>query len=208
MRKILSSLLLFITSMGINAQVVELERHPYIPEEFNQVFLDAVKENIAGVMKSAFGQYFGQLNPQSEIYGYGTYYTNTDGEVIGQFRNGNLMYGIRMNNETARVGTLSDFTAYDLLSGEPLYIVRDSVKYFPTPEFKKKYRFEALNYKNGDRYVGETVDGKRDGYGTYYYAGGNYYYGQYADNKRQGYGALFRTDNTIALQYWAPNDDD
>ena len=65
----------------------------------------------------------------------------------------------------------------------------------------------SLTYQNGDRYIGETVDGKRDGYGLYYYAEGNYYYGQYANNKRRGYGALFRSDNSISLQFWGPEDE-
>ena len=57
----------------------------------------------------------------------------------------------------------------------------------------------------GDRYVGETVDGKREGYGAYYYTNGNYYYGQYRNNLRHGYGAMFRTENRITLQYWEDN---
>ena len=200
-------ILFLLSSVCVRAQVMAMERYPLIPEELNGVFLDAVKDNIAGVMKSALGQYFGQLNRQSEIYGYGTYYTNSDGEVYGQFRNGNLVFGIRMNNETARVGTLTDYIAYDLRSGDPLYIIRDSLRYLPTTDFQEKYRFVSLTYQNGDRYIGETVNGKRDGYGLYYYAEGNYYYGQYANNKRRGYGALFRSDNSIALQFWGPDDD-
>lgn len=205
--RILFILAIAFSSVSANAQVMALERYPMVPEEYNGVFLDAVQNNISGVMKSAFGQYFGQLTSKSEIYGYGTYYTNSDGEVIGQFRNGNLIFGIRMNNETAMVGTLSDYIAYDLHSGDPLYIIHDSLRYLVTTDFQEKYRFEALNYQNGDRYVGETVNGKRDGYGIYYYAGGNYYYGQYSNNKRRGYGALFRSDNSIVLQYWTDEDE-
>ncbi len=205
--KIFLSFILALASLNAHAQVMALERYPLIPEEYNGVFLDAVKNNISGVMKSAFGQYFGQLTPESEIYGYGTYYTNSDGEVIGQFRNGNLVFGIRMNNETARVGTLSDFITYDLHSGDPIYIIRDSLRYLPTTDYQETHRFVSLTYQNGDRYVGEIVNGKRDGYGIYYYAEGNYYYGQYKDNRRRGYGALFRTDNSISLQFWGPEDD-
>ena len=205
--RILFFLVCSFTSLCANAQVMALERYPIVPEDYNGVFIDAVQNNVSGVIKSAFGQYFGQLTPKSEIYGYGTYYTNSDGEVIGQFRNGNLIWGIRMNNETASVGALDNFIVYDLHSGDPLYIIHDSLKYLVTTDFKEKYRFEALNYKNGDRYVGETVSGQRDGYGIYYYAEGNYYYGQYANHKRQGYGALFRSDNSIALQYWTDEDE-
>ena len=32
-------------------------------------------------------------------------------------------------------------------------------------------------------------------------------YGQYANNKRRGYGALFRSDNSISLQFWGPEDE-
>jgi hypothetical protein len=50
--------------------------------------------------------------------------------------------------------------------------------------------------------VGETVDGKRSGYGIYYYSNGNYYYGKYLNDERKGHGAMFRTDSSIALQCW------
>jgi hypothetical protein len=44
--------------------------------------------------------------------------------------------------------------------------------------------------KGGDRYEGETVDGKRQGSGKYFYANGDFYEGEWADDKKNGYGEL------------------
>lgn len=184
------------------AQIMTVERYANIPDEYNGVFLDHVKDYAGGVVKSAYGQYFGQITREAEIYGYGTFFTDHDGEAIGQFRNGNLIFGIKMNNEIAKVGSETEYIVYDLRSGDPISIVKNGVKYNPNSDFVRKYKFQSLTYKNGDKYVGETVYGKRDGYGTYHYKDGNYYYGRYVNNKRHGYGALFKTDNTIAIQFW------
>ena len=43
-------------------------------------------------------------------------------------------------------------------------------------------------YNNGDKYVGDFVDGKRTGKGTYTWVSGNKYAGDFIDNKRTGKG--------------------
>ena len=49
---------------------------------------------------------------------------------------------------------------------------------------------EKINYANGDRYVGEILDGIPHGYGTYIFANGNKYVGNFKDGKSHGYGTL------------------
>lgn len=195
--------LMFCVTAG--AQMMNAEKYPVIPDDFNGAFIDLVKEYPANVVKSAYGQYYGQLTIGGDIYGYGTFYTDADGIIMGQFRNGRCIFGIKMGSQTVEVGTETHYIKYDLSTGDPIYIIKDSLKYLPSADFIKKYRFESLTYQNGDRYVGETVDGKREGYGAYYYTNGNYYYGQYRNNLRHGYGAMFRTENRITLQYWEDN---
>ena len=43
-------------------------------------------------------------------------------------------------------------------------------------------------YANGDKYVGESKDDKQNGQGTYTYANGNRYVGEFKDGKRNGQG--------------------
>ena len=184
------------------AQYIKLDRHPEILTQYELAFVDYVKGNVASLFKSTYGQYFGQVNQQGEVYGYGTFYTDRDGEIYGQFRNGNFICGIKMNASAAKVGTEEHYSVYDLTTGELSYIVRNDNKFPPDADHKANWRFVQMVYENGDKYVGETVAGKRDGYGIYYYADGNYYVGRYADNHPVGYGALFRTDNRVVLQGW------
>src|SRR5688572_4262412 len=49
---------------------------------------------------------------------------------------------------------------------------------------------QTLTYANGDVYVGETVNGKRQGEGVYTYKDGRRYAGAWQDDKRQGQGTL------------------
>src|SRR5262244_4432066 len=49
---------------------------------------------------------------------------------------------------------------------------------------------QTLTYTNGDVYVGETVNGKRQGEGVYTYKDGRRYTGAWQDDKRQGQGTM------------------
>src|SRR5215510_11115975 len=49
---------------------------------------------------------------------------------------------------------------------------------------------QTLTYANGDVYVGETVNGKRQGEGVYTYKDGKRYTGAWQDDKRQGQGTM------------------
>ena len=195
-------LALFICQSA-SAQFVRLDKYPTIPIEYEAAFVDQVSGYVSGVVSSLYGQYFGQLSPDGNIYGYGSFFTTQDGEVYGLYRNGDLAFGIKKGAEVAKVGTNDHYTAYDLRTGYPIYIMKDNQKYSPSTEMREQNRFLVLKYANGDQYVGESTDSKRDGFGLYFYANGNFYYGHYKDGKQQGYGAMFKqADNTVTIQYW------
>lgn len=191
-----------LAHVAVNAQVMKLEHYPQVPLEYDGAFVDCVKGYVTKVLPSAYGQYFGQVTMTGDIYGYGTFFTDQDGEVTGQFRNGKCFFGIRLGSQTVKVGSEHHYIVYDLRTSEPLYVIKDDSKFVLPADYKAKCRFESLEYANGDRYVGETVDGKRHGYGLYYYANGNYYYGRYKDNLQYGFGAMFRTDSRIVIMDW------
>ena len=202
------SLALLLSCSGIvNAQFARLEKYPNIPSQYDAAFVDHVKDFAGGVAKSSYGQYFGQITKDKNVYGFGAYYTDSDGVIYGQYRLGNFLFGIKMGVQTAKVGSNDHYICYDLTTGDPLYIIKDGDKYKLSADYIQTYRFESLTYQNGDKYVGETVNGKRDGVGIYYYSNGNYYYGRYKDNKRMGFGAMFYTNNTITIQYWKGEDE-
>lgn len=192
----------------LRAQFMKLEHYPQVPVEYDGVFVDCVKGYAAKVMPSVYGQYFGQITMEGEIYGYGAFFTDQDGEVVGQFRHGTCFFGIRMGSQTVKVGSEDHYIVYDLRTGDPLHVIKGEFKHTLPADYKDTYRFESMTYANGDKYVGETVDGKRHGYGIYYYANGNYYWGRYKDNKQYGYGAMFRTDNRVVIMDWESKDED
>lgn len=209
MKKFLPSILTFMMlfCMKANAQFGRLDKYPNIPSQYDAAFVDYVKDFASGVAKSSYGQYFGQITKERNVYGFGAYYTDSEGVVYGQYRLGNFLFGIKMGTQTARVGSNDHYITYDLTTGDPLFIMKDEQKYTLTDEFIKTNRFESLTYQNGDKYVGETVNGKRDGVGIYYYNNGNYYYGKYKNNERRGFGAMFFTNNTVTIQYWKNEDE-
>lgn len=194
-------------SATLHAQFGRLDKYPDIPSQYDATFVDYVKDFASGVAQSSYGQYFGQITKDKNVYGFGAYYTDNDGVVYGQYRLGNFLFGIKMGVQTAKVGSNDHYICYDLTTGDPLYIIKDGDKYALPADYGKTYRFESLIYQNGDKYVGETVNGKRDGLGLYYYNNGNYYYGKYKNNDRRGFGAMFYTNNTITIQYWKGEDE-
>ena len=208
-RKYTTIILLCIMQMilvgSVRAQFVRLEKYPTIPVEYEAAFVDQVSKYVSGVTKSLYGQYFGQMTPEGNVYGYGTFYTDLDGDIYGLFRNGDLAFGIKKGLEVAKVGTNEHYIAYDLNTGLPSYIMKDNTKYNPSPEIRENNKFLVFTYPNGDKYVGETTQNRRNGYGLYFYANGDYYYGRYKDNKQVGYGAMFRQEKqNIVIQYWDP----
>ena len=50
---------------------------------------------------------------------------------------------------------------------------------------------ETLYYKNGEYYIGETLQKSRNGFGTYYYKNGDKYEGYWLDNLKHGKGTFF-----------------
>jgi hypothetical protein len=52
-------------------------------------------------------------------------------------------------------------------------------------------------YPNRSSYVGEFIDGKRNGLGTEIFAEGNRYVGEWKDNKREGQGIGYKVDGTF-----------
>ena len=54
--------------------------------------------------------------------------------------------------------------------------------------------FGTYAWRDGNKYVGEWMDGKRHGQGTYTYANGDKYVGNYQDGKKHGQGTFTFSD--------------
>ncbi|MCR5313586.1 MAG: hypothetical protein K6E54_08115 [Bacteroidaceae bacterium] len=203
MKKLITNLILFFSlSLSLEAQSVKLDKYPMIPDELSYAFCDYVAPFASGIANGRHGQYYGQITPSKDMYGFGQYQMNDDVVITGQFRMNSFVFGIKMGSHIVRVGSSEHYISYDLTSGEPISITKRGEVIPVSDEARKIYRFQSLSYASGDRYVGETVNGKRDGYGIYMYKTGEFYYGSYKNNDRYGAGALFLTDNHIRIQHF------
>ncbi len=201
MSKFLMSILL-LASVAVSAQEVKLDKYPLIPDELNGTFADFCHPFASGIANGTHGQYFGQITPSKNMYGYGRFLSHKDETVTGQFRQNTLVFGITMGTHVVKVGSKEHYISYDLTNGKPLYITKDG-KHINVPlEAESIYRFQSLTYSSGDKYVGETVNGKRDGYGIYMYKNGDFFYGSYKNNDRYGWGATFTTSNQVIIQHF------
>lgn len=81
-------------------------------------------------------------------------------------------------------------TCYDRLGNLLYYGEFNNDK--PTGTYPTKggsnYKFEYFEYSNGDSYLGETMNGIRQGMGIYIWANGNMWYGAWANGERTGNG--------------------
>ena len=57
--------------------------------------------------------------------------------------------------------------------------------------FKYKCIFRICHYYNGDIYIGELLNNKREGFGIYYYHNGNRYEGEWKNDNKDGIGIFY-----------------
>jgi S1-C subfamily serine protease len=60
----------------------------------------------------------------------------------------------------------------------------------------------TITFANGDIYVGEWRDNKRNGQGTYTFANGDIYVGEYKDDKRNGQGTVTYASGSTYVGRW------
>lgn len=157
------------------------------------------------------GKYRGQLNNGRN--GFGAYLWSTDSDMFfgyysGGDREGMGIYCIGRDSNFIRncsgciyyVGNFSKNikegkgTCYDKF-GNLIYYgdFKDDkpVGEYPVTGKYKAYKFECIEYDNGNKYVGETKDGKRHGYGIFLWKDGSSWYGRWEDGSRSGRGIYY-----------------
>lgn len=91
---------------------------------------------------------------------------------------------------------------YNRETGKPYKILRPYNFEIDHKEYPGQL-FERTTYTNGNKYWGETYNGKRHGYGIYIWENGNMWFGPWKDGIRNGYGAYFDiTAHTIQSGKW------
>lgn len=73
---------------------------------------------------------------------------------------------------------------------------------YPSTEKFTSNKFECIEYKSGDKYVGETYNGQRHGQGIYLWKNGDAWYGSWKDGDRNGYGILLYYNGDVKYGRW------
>ena len=55
-------------------------------------------------------------------------------------------------------------------------------------------------YENGDKYVGDFLNNKRNGEGSYYYLNGSYFKGNWKNNLKHGKGKYYDKGNNMTVE--------
>jgi len=76
---------------------------------------------------------------------------------------------------------------------------------YPTTSSNSSYKFETIDYTSGDKYVGETKDGKTHGYGVYAWKAGRIWIGWWKEGSRAGQGIDIASDGSLLTGYWDNN---
>ena len=195
-----SALLLF--SSQTHAQRTPIEKYELAPASYEHVFIDHVMGIPSRIISIGADQYLGQVTKDGKFYGYGRFINDDGSEIIGKFRDGQLLFGITIAQTSALVGGPSTYASYSLATGKLEYIFRANEQVLIDTKNLDDYNFMILRYDNGDQYMGEIYQQKRHGYGLYYYANGNIWFGQYNNGIRSGFGAYFTTDGNIEIGEW------
>ena len=61
-------------------------------------------------------------------------------------------------------------------------------------------KIKTKRYNNGDYYIGELLNEKREGKGRYIYENGNYYEGEWSNDLKHGKGILYYKDDSIKYE--------
>ncbi len=196
----------FIMTMAYG-QKTPVEKYELMPASMQNVYIDHVQSFPSRVIDISNNQYLGQVTKKHRLYGYGRYINGDGSEIIGQFRDDQLLFGITITQNSALVGSREDYASYSLATGKLEYIYHANEKVVVDTRNLLDYGFVTMKYANGDVYMGETFQKKRHGYGIYYYANGDMWYGQYINDVRSGFGVHFAVDGYMRIGEWQGEDE-
>lgn len=198
--------LIIIVSTRGNAQKTPFEKYGICPPEMEHVFLDHVASYPSKIITMGENQYVGQVDKDGKLYGYGRYVKGDGTQIIGKFRDGQLIFGITLGKESAIVGNASFYSSYSLTTSKLEYVFLSNTRQLLDTKALGEYGFVSMRYSNGDQYIGEVFQGMRHGYGIYYYANGDFWFGQYNNDIRSGFGAYFHVEGGLEIGQWLGED--
>lgn len=67
------------------------------------------------------------------------------------------------------------------------------------------FGYGVMIYANGEKYVGEFDNRKRNGQGVYFLSNGDKYVGTWENDQQEGEGRLYKRDGSVISGYWSAN---
>jgi hypothetical protein len=130
--------------------------------------------------------------------GYGIYIA-ADGNTLNNCPDCKYFAGNWLNGEKSGVGACYDIAGKLLYLGE----FKDDrpVHAYPSTGDFAAYKFDVINFDNG-KYIGETANERRDGYGVYVWKSGDVWLGGWKDGLRVGAGLYIYNNGNLLTGTW------
>ena len=201
--------LISLFSFVAHAQQNSAKLYDEMCDQLQAVFCDYVKKDATlKLISNTQGDYLGTLIDNA-LYGWGYYLSANGSKSFGQYRNGELLFGLVLSEDVAKIGSKENYVVYNLYTGDIMRLhttegdISLSYPYITTKDgVRSPYSFKKETYANGDIFYGEFYNGKRHGYGVYCWTNGDMWYGHYKDGYRNGYGMLIKPGKMIYYGKW------
>ncbi|GHV55859.1 hypothetical protein FACS1894182_01120 [Bacteroidia bacterium] len=174
--------------------------------------------------KSEHGSFKGELNKKKQREGLGAYLWKNSEFYFGAWNTGRWGEGILLvpvgNNVfncpdcAFYVGSWADgkkqgfgkcYNRYGKMIYSGNFANDEPTGIYPNNENPESLSFDVIKYPNGDCYVGEIKDGKRQGQGILLFANGEMWYGIFKNGDRNGEGILIPLKGKITTGTWQGN---
>jgi hypothetical protein len=155
--------------------------------------------NMGAYLYSDGSMYFGHFLGNKR-HGYGMYIAPV-GYQVPNCANARYHVGSWSNNEKNGTGTCYDASGTLIYYGD--FRNDKPTGTYPMTGYAS-YKFQTMD-SNGDKYIGETKDGKRSGYGVFAWKDGNIWIGQWENGERAGQGIFIASNGSLTAGHWKNN---
>jgi hypothetical protein len=157
--------------------------------------------NISAILFDNSSMYFGNFLG-GNMNGKGIYIA-PEGFVVNNCPKAKYYVGNWSNNIKSGTGSCYDVSGKLIYDGE--FKDDKPTGTYPTTGSYASYKFQTIDNTNGDKYIGETKDGKRHGYGVYAWKDGGIWIGPWENGVRAGRGISIASNGSLTTGSWDDN---
>jgi hypothetical protein len=157
--------------------------------------------NMSACLYPAGDMYLGNFWGNKK-HGYGINIV-PDGYQINNCPGAKYYVGYWYNDEKSGNGTCYNASGTLIYNGE--FRNDRPIGTYPTTDNYVSYKFQTLNTTGADKYVGQTYNGERHGFGVYAWISGEFWIGNWKDGARAGQGIDIASNGSVTTGYWDNN---